>query len=226
MIDWKNKKNELRLVVENSYSFAEVALQFGIISKGGNTATIKRWVKEFDIDTSHFHRKRVSAKTFPSFDEIFKENSTIDRNYAKQCILRHEIFKYECRKCGCDGTWQDEKLTLHIEHKNGVNNDHRLTNLEFLCPNCHSQTSTFGGKNSHKRNEVSINVKLLEEKSIQKMQILEEVKNKILNSGINFNKCGWPGKVADILNMTPQKAKPWIRRNMPDFFATCYTKKF
>ena len=35
-------------------------------------------------------------------------------------------------------------------HINGINNDHRLENLRFLCPNCHSQTSTYAGKNKRK----------------------------------------------------------------------------
>jgi 5-methylcytosine-specific restriction endonuclease McrA len=38
-------------------------------------------------------------------------------------------------------------LSLHLDHKNGKNNDHRIENLRFLCPNCHSQTATYAGKN-------------------------------------------------------------------------------
>ena len=30
---------------------------------------------------------------------------------------------------------------------NGINNDNRLENLRLLCPNCHSQTKTFSGRN-------------------------------------------------------------------------------
>ena len=39
--------------------------------------------------------------------------------------------------------------TLHaqLDHKNGVANDHRLENLQFICPNCHTQTPTYGSKN-------------------------------------------------------------------------------
>jgi hypothetical protein len=36
---------------------------------------------------------------------------------------------------------------LQLEHKNGVRSDFRIDNLELLCPNCHSQTSTFAGRN-------------------------------------------------------------------------------
>jgi len=41
-------------------------------------------------------------------------------------------------------------LVLTLDHINGVNDDHRLHNLRLLCPNCHSQTPTFGGKNTTK----------------------------------------------------------------------------
>jgi hypothetical protein len=60
----------------------------------------------------------------------------------------------ECAKgdeCGNDGKWNGEKLSLHLEHKNGVNDDNRLINLTFLCPNCHSQTKTYSGKNKKRK---------------------------------------------------------------------------
>ena len=40
-----------------------------------------------------------------------------------------------------------EVLSLHLDHINGNNLDHRIENLRLLCPNCHSQTSTYSGKN-------------------------------------------------------------------------------
>ena len=54
--------------------------------------------------------------------------------------------EYKCQKCGIS-EWLGNPLTLQLDHINGVNNDHRLTNLRFLCPNCHSQTDTYAGKN-------------------------------------------------------------------------------
>lgn len=53
----------------------------------------------------------------------------------------------KCEICGCPGEWNGKPLTLQVDHINGINNDHRLKNLRLLCPNCHSQTKTFGSKN-------------------------------------------------------------------------------
>ena len=46
--------------------------------------------------------------------------------------------------------WNGKPLTLQLHHINGNNRDNRLENLTFLCPNCHSQTDNFSGKNTEK----------------------------------------------------------------------------
>ena len=61
----------------------------------------------------------------------------------------------KCNKCGID-SWNDKPIVLELEHKDGDHNNNKRENLESLCPNCHSQTETWRGKNKkNKQNKVS-----------------------------------------------------------------------
>lgn len=46
--------------------------------------------------------------------------------------------------------WNDLPLTLEMDHIDGDNTNDDLSNLRLLCPNCHSQTSTWRGRNIKK----------------------------------------------------------------------------
>lgn len=54
---------------------------------------------------------------------------------------------YACEFCGNPGEWQGKPLNLEVDHISGNRFDDRKENLRFLCPNCHSQTETFGSRN-------------------------------------------------------------------------------
>ena len=84
--------------------------------------------------------------------KVFIENSSFSRQHLKERIIKNKLIDYKCEECENDGEWNGKKLSLHLEHKNGVNDDNRLDNLTFLCPNCHSQTDTYSGK-KRKRKE-------------------------------------------------------------------------
>jgi 5-methylcytosine-specific restriction endonuclease McrA len=55
----------------------------------------------------------------------------------------------QCEACGIS-TWLGAPLTLALHHVNGDRLDNRLENLQLLCPNCHSQTPTFAGRNGRR----------------------------------------------------------------------------
>jgi 5-methylcytosine-specific restriction endonuclease McrA len=68
------------------------------------------------------------------------------RRNVKARLLRSGLIENRCQKCGLT-EWLGKPLSIHIDHINGIKNDHRLENLRMLCPNCHSQTETYGAKN-------------------------------------------------------------------------------
>jgi 5-methylcytosine-specific restriction endonuclease McrA len=71
------------------------------------------------------------------------------RASVRRVIIQDKLIPYKCGVCDID-TWLDKKISLHLDHINGINGDNRLENLRFLCPNCHSQTETYVGKNKYK----------------------------------------------------------------------------
>ena len=81
-----------------------------------------------------------------SNEEIFCENSKVSRNVLKKQLLTESHYIHKCNLCYLS-EWRGKKIVLEIEHKNGNGTDNRKENLEWLCPNCHSLTPTWRGRN-------------------------------------------------------------------------------
>lgn len=64
----------------------------------------------------------------------------------KERLLRSGVKTGACEVCGLR-EWHGRPLSLALHHVNGDGLDNRLENLQLLCPNCHSQTVNFAGRN-------------------------------------------------------------------------------
>jgi hypothetical protein len=149
-----NTFNEL---ISNSKSIREILIKVNYCSNGsGGYEIFRRECNKRGIPIPKYEYYGNFIGTFSkenrlSDEDVFVTGSTYARQSLKRRILNDKLIEYKCSKCGNDGEWKYEKLTLQLEHKNGVNNDNRLENLCFLCPNCHSQTKTFAGKSKNKK---------------------------------------------------------------------------
>ena len=62
-------------------------------------------------------------------------------------LINEGILEYRCECCKLSD-WLDQPISLELDHIDGTRTNHRLENLRLLCPNCHSQTRTWRGKNT------------------------------------------------------------------------------
>jgi predicted RNA-binding Zn-ribbon protein involved in translation (DUF1610 family) len=141
--------------VAKSKSVANVLRLLGISpSSGGMNAHIKKRIKFFEIDSSHFtgqgwNKGRKSRQKLSWQERLVLARRDIkeDSTKLREAMIESGI-EYQCDSCGCFPVWEGKPLTLETDHKNGNNIDNRKENLRFLCPNCHSQTSNFRYKNA------------------------------------------------------------------------------
>jgi len=145
-------KEEMSVILKESKSLREVIVKFGLSPNGsGGYRNIKNKISSFGLEIPSYkyygdHQKYNKKDN----SEIFIEDSTYPRKDLKKRLINDKLINYSCEICGNDGNHQGKTLSLQLDHKNGINNDNRIENLRFLCPNCHSQTSTYGGKSRKK----------------------------------------------------------------------------
>lgn len=83
-------------------------------------------------------------------EDVLRSGRRRDRGHVKLRLLDAGLKAPLCERCGLS-EWRSKPLALELHHLNGDGLDNRLENLELLCPNCHSQTDTWGGKNRGRR---------------------------------------------------------------------------
>lgn len=115
--------------------------------------SITQCIERFGFCRGAWHKalRRGDFKTRPRARPIPELLATSkSRANVKRRLLGVGLLENRCRECGLM-EWLGEPLTVQIDHVNGIRDDHRLENLRMLCPNCHSQTDTYGRRNRSRR---------------------------------------------------------------------------
>lgn len=146
--------NTFTKAVQNNFSIRAVLLDLGMNAAGNAYSVFARRVKKLSLDTSHFTGKgHLKGKShnwnyeIPLDEILVSESDRTLTSKTKRRLIKSGLLKPFCQECGLGEEWNSKPITLQLDHVNGHKTDHRISNLRLLCPNCHSQTHTFAGKN-------------------------------------------------------------------------------
>jgi DNA-binding CsgD family transcriptional regulator/5-methylcytosine-specific restriction endonuclease McrA len=126
--DW----DEIRSFYDQGHSARECCARFG-----------------FSLPTWHDAVKRGRLEPRPKAPPLVNYlvvGRRVNRYHLKRHLLDARLKESRCERCGI-GDWLGRELTMALHHVNGDGSDNRLENLQLLCPNCHSQTDNFAGRN-------------------------------------------------------------------------------
>lgn len=112
--------------------------------------TVRARCKELNISLDHF-TGLSEEKVVRTPENVFVENSTATQTVLRRMYIKGEYTPYVCSICGLEPFWNGRELTLTLDHINGINNDDRLGNLRWVCPNCDRQLDTFCAKNPNRK---------------------------------------------------------------------------
>jgi len=160
--------------VKSSKGYLEICKKIGVFrtrKDGGyiflcqkDTVCIRERCEFLGVSTSHLRVRKPHTRVVTNYigagmtpDEIIlnffsgEDTRSISWFTRLNLIRKHNLLPDYCSECGILPKWNGSPLRLQIDHINGNRNDNRIDNLRVLCPNCHSQTHTFAGRNKKSR---------------------------------------------------------------------------
>ena len=139
---WKIPDNEFIILVKSCQNYTDVCNKLGFDKAAGYVLHIVK-LRCKRLNVTHLVQLRYRKR-----DNFLKSVECYDNRSAfRRRIIRDRLIPYECAGCSNKGHWLGKEMALQLHHKNGDPKDHRLDNVEFLCPNCHAITPNWTGRN-------------------------------------------------------------------------------
>ncbi len=150
---------ELTQATKSANSVKAVMRNLGLPTQGGTLlSNVRDRILENNIDVSHFQypiHNRLGNR-YADIKDALKKGLTHKTSWLKKRLIKEGLLINICYECGQNSFWNGKELVLQLHHINGERSDNRLVNLNILCPNCHTQTTTYVAKNKRKVNRTGV----------------------------------------------------------------------
>lgn len=150
MVQRKWTDDDLAAAIAASRTIADALRLMGLSVSPGNYKTVAKYVKLLGLSTDHHTGKAHGTSITPQkqpLESILVQGSTYNTSHLRKRLIKEGLLEEGCAECSLGPEWRGRPLTLQLDHVNGDPSDNRLENLRLLCPNCHTQTKNFTGRN-------------------------------------------------------------------------------
>jgi 5-methylcytosine-specific restriction endonuclease McrA len=149
MLTMKNILNdeEFIKICNESISMASACAVIGI-----QFSTFKRRAVKLGCYNTNQSGKGINKKFSHRYeldDIINGQHPQYQSNKLRKRLLTDGLKENKCEICD-SSTWLDKPIKLELHHIDGNRNNNLIENIQLLCPNCHSYTDTYKGKNIRK----------------------------------------------------------------------------
>ena len=144
------------------------------VSLGGHVARCPFNPDRVEVEKARAQEKKRAIEHVP-FDDLPGE-------WKRAKVLEDQGGK--CNRCGIK-KWNGELIVLELEHIDGDNQNNQRENLELLCPNCHSQTGTWRGRNKSASRKASVRSKVTDKEYISALEECSSIRQALLKLGLS-----------------------------------------
>jgi DNA invertase Pin-like site-specific DNA recombinase len=176
-----SKLDEVKELITKKRPRAEIARFLGI-----KYDTLTVYFKKYGIVYNGNQNRRGIPHTEirKSLEDILNNKIIYSASSLKKRLIEEGLKENKCEICGIS-EWNGKELCLELHHKDGNHYNNNLGNLQILCPNCHSQSEHFRGK-QFKVNKSS-NVLVKEEYVNKTIEEIKEIAKNNIDSSISKN---------------------------------------
>ena len=155
---WMNNKEQKnkdfkKIVIEvskNSNTVKEASKKLGLDYK-----TFRKYAKKYGVFNPNqgFNAKNRNYNKIPLKRILENKHPNYNNSALRIRLIKENIKEAKCERCKLS-YWENEIIHFELHHIDGNRYNHKLENLQILCPNCHSLTKNYCSKNKGNGNKL------------------------------------------------------------------------